>query len=1104
MLNLYRISMKTRRYVILIVCWLGFMNADLRAQTLQVTGIVRDARNQPLPGVNVLVRGTTRGANSNAEGKFTIEATKGNILVFSMIGYQSKEVTLDNQTSIEVSLNDDTKSLDEVVVIGYGQQSRKTLTGSISSIDQKLLQSVPRTNAATALQGAAPGIRVQQNTGQPGATPTIVLRGGTNFGGSGTPLFVVDGVIVPSLFGINAADIETIDVLKDAASLAIYGARAGNGVVLVTTKKGKQGKTQVSYTFRHAINNVRRNQMEYLSAGDYIKWNRIGLANRYALAQADNNTSEMNSTRNQLTGSWGFAANSGFTAPNGLYSTQLVSNSNRQLLNDPQWKLLVDKNPFNAAQMDSILYRSTTQRELEDLILQQSSLQEHYLNFSGANEQGNFALGIGTVKDVGIIVGSDLKRLNMNFNGGLNVSKDLKLTTNISAYTYTGNPTYLAGDDGIIQRFAGIAPTVRLTHDVTGAMLPGVDGGSLGNPLYLKDKFVRRNQEQRFSGSLNLEYTLWKGLKFLASGAGFMRFTNNDNFNKLFQAGTFGAVNAARSSSFSSIRTNQYSYNGFLQYTTGINKHSLDVLAGGEFFDFKSYNQSGSGIGSASDNLPYLDNAIFIETRAGSSVGSWNRFASAIGRANYAYDGRYLFNLNLRYDGTSQLTNPDARYTLFPGVSFGWNAHNEDFFHRSKLSNVVTTLKPRVSWGQNGTLASGDFGTVQQYFNLGLYNGVGGYGQTNFVNPDLRWERTTTLNVGVDVGLLKNRVTLIADYFIKDVFDKLQSIAIPGWTGFSAYSTNLATLQNKGVELEVKANVIRSQKADGFNLDVSANFYHVKSYTKKLLPNGLERNRQGAIRVWDAAKGSYEWVSGLQEGYRVGLDEVWAPVFDGVYKTQGELDEKAKLANLFLPTNNKRVKLLGDARWRDIDNNDTLDTRDFVFVGRTIPKIQGGFSASASWKGFSLFTQFDYSLGFVVLNQIRMRGLSQVQGSQNGPAEVKNTWTPENPTADLPRYYWANYGRNYQTAGGAGTDPANFWEKGDYLAMREATLSYEVPSKILTTYLKNRVREVKVYVAGSNLVYFTKYTGTFPEVGGLDNGKFPLPRVVTFGLNATL
>ena len=305
-----------------------------------------------------------------------------------------------------------------MVVVGYGQQSRRTLTGAVSSIDNTVFKSVPRTNVGTALQGTAPGLRVQQTTGQPGATPTIVFRGGTDFNGSGSPLVVLDGVIVPSLFGINMEDVEKIDLLKDAASAAIYGARASNGVILVTTKRGKKGRTSVTYSYKTANNYIRRNPLPYMNAADYIRWNRQGLASRFAAAQADGNTAEMNAARNQLTGAWGWGVNSGWTAPDGKYSTQLVSNANRQLLGDPQYSLLLDKNPFNPNQTDSLLYRSTSQRELEDLILQRGTLNEHYLNFSGGNDQGNFSLGLGSLSDQGIVVGSALKRLNLNFNGG--------------------------------------------------------------------------------------------------------------------------------------------------------------------------------------------------------------------------------------------------------------------------------------------------------------------------------------------------------------------------------------------------------------------------------------------------------------------------------------------------------------------------------------------------------------------------------------------------------------------------------------------------------------------------------------------------------------
>lgn len=1110
MLNLYRILNKHQYYIILIIYWLGTPTVNGQTNKWQLTGTIMDTRQQAMIGVNVLVKGTTRGATSDALGKFTIEVTQGNVIVVSMIGYQTKEINIENSTNLNIVLTEESKSLDEVVVVGYGQQNRKTLTGSISSIDQNVFKSAPRTNVGTALQGTAPGLRVQQTTGQPGATPTIVFRGGTDFNGNGSPLIVIDGVIVPSLFGLNMEDVEKIDLLKDAASAAIYGSRASNGVILVTTKKGKKGKTQVTYSYKTAQNYIRRNPMQYMSAEDYIRWNRRGLASRFEAAKADNNTAEMNNTRNQLTGAWGFGVNSGWTAPDGKYSTQLVSNANRKYLNDPQYRLLVDANPFNAGQMDSLLYRSVSQTDLENLILQQSTLNEHYLNFSGGNDQGNFSLGLGALKDVGMVIGSKMDRLNLNFNGGLNVGKDLKINLNLSGYSTKTNPSYLTADNGgalgggLIQRFTGIAPTARFTNDITGEVLPGVDASTLGNPAYFKDKFYNQTLEQRFAGGLNLEYSILPTLKFIASGSGFYRYTNSESFTKAYLNGTGGALVATRNSSFANQRTAQYSYNGFLQYTKEVKQHAISVLAGGEFYDFKVYDYSATANLAATDFIPWLSASTAAVGVPYSAFSSWQRLASAIGRINYSYANTYLVNINMRYDGTSKLTN--NRYGFFPGVSAGWNMHFEDFFANSVLSNYVTTFKPRVSWGQNGSITPlGDYAAIPQYGNVGIYNGAPGFAAGGITNTDLRWERASTLNVGVDVGLLGNRFTIIADYFIRNVYDKISSLTIPAWTGFSSYTTNLAQLQNKGIELEIKANVIRPTSGRGLSWDISANFYKVKNYTKKLPNNGLDKNRQSAIQVWDPSQNKSVWVAGLQEGNRIGLDEIWAPTYNGIYTNQAELDANASLLNTFLPYTNKRIKLLGDARWTDLDKNDTLDFRDYVYVGRTTPTIQGGFSTNVSWQGFTLYGQFDYSLGFVIANQMYLRGMSQVQGSQNGPVDVTKTWSPDNTAGTLPRYYWANYGRNYFTdAGGSTTAPANYWQKGDYLAMREITLSYEMPTKVLSQVSRQRVQGFRLFLTGSNLLYLTKYNGTFPEVGGNDAGRFPLPKTVTIGATINL
>ena len=528
------------------------------------------------------------------------------------------------------------------------------------------------------------------------------------------------------------------------------------------------------------------------------------------------------------------------------------------------------------------------------------------------------------------------------------------------------------------------------------------------------------------------------------------------------------------------------------------------MLGGGEFYETRTYDYGASANLAATDFIPWLSASTAAVGIPTSSFSSWQRLASVIGRVNYTFDNMYLLNVNLRYDGTSKLTN--NQYGFFPGISAGWNMHYADFFAKSGLSRYISTLKPRISFGENGSITPlGDYATIPQYGNVSIYNGQPGFAAGGITNTNLKWERANTLNFGLDMGLLNNRVTVIADYFIRNVFEKISSLTIPVSTGYTSYVTNLGQLQNRGIELEVRADVIKPSTAGGLAWTVNANLFSIKNFAKKLPNNGLDLNRQGSVQIFDPAQNKLVWVGGLQEGKRVGLDEIYAPIYDGLYTSQADVDDRASFYNSYLPYTNKRVKLPGDARWRDTDQNDSLDYRDFVYVGRTTPTLQGGFSSNLSWKGFTLFGQFDYSLGFVIVNQMYLRGMSQVQGSQNGPVDVTQTWTPENPTATLPRYYWANYGRNYfLDAGGGTTAPANYWQKGDYVAMREVTLSYETPAQLLSRITGNRVRGLRVFLTGSNLVYFTGYNGTFPEVGGNDVGRFPLPRTVTLGATISL
>lgn len=1113
------------RFKCLKLCFLAVLLIAVTTafgQTRKITGKVVGDDAQPLSGASVTIKGKTTATQTSSTGEFIIDAKEGDVLVFTSTGFGAREVKIGPASSITVTLETKVDQMETVVVTGYGTQKRKEVTGAVATISAKAFEHTPTTNVATVLQGNTPGLRVQQRTGQPGTTPTISFRGGTEFGGGGTPLFIIDGVIVPSLYGLDINDVASIDLLKDAATTAIYGARAANGVVLVSTKKGQKGKTKVTYSFSHTVNYIRPNPSEYLSAADYIKMNRLGLQARFRGDSLDNNAGAMTTDRNQLLGAWGWAVNSGWRGAEGLYSTQLLNSQNRNLLGNAKWKLLVDPNPFAPGTMDSILYTELTAKEREAMILQQVNTNEHNVAFSGANDQGSYALSLGSVKDNGMIIGSWLKRINLNFNGGLNVGKNLKINSNFGAYdvsqalpygSFNGVDPEGGAAGGLLQRFVGVAPTVRYYNDTSGALLPGPNDVTLGNPLYWSNLTTNSTTQQRFLGGVNVEYTILPYLKFLASGSGYFQYTTNNYFTKAYQQGNGGAMNTNRSASFNNTKTVQYTTNAFLQFNKAFNGHTLTALAGGEFYDYKNFVSSGSAQGAPTDLIPWLTAAtppsvlgttLINPASASSNFNAWERIASAIGRVNYTYRNRYLLTGIVRIDGSSRLKKGNY-YGTFPGVSVGWNLHNEKFY-KGAITKYLSMVKPRVSYGVNGNVNSlGYFATSQVYNNAGTYNGLGGTYVGTYINSDVRWERTNSLNVGADLGLFNNRITINADYFVRNVFDKLAGLGISAQTGFSSFTTNLAQLQNKGIELAANARIIESKKADGFNLEVGVNYYHVKSYAKKLPYNAQPGNRTSGFLVWDPKNpGQQIYVGGLVEGQRIGSDEVWAPKWDGIYTDVTKIGTDANIYNAFLPYTNKRIKQLGDAQWHQVYNNDTIDSRQFVKVGRTTPQHMGGFNLATSYKGIRVYAGLDYAFGFVILNNYMVRGMSQVQGSQNSTTDLLNTWSPVNPLGTMPRFYWANQGRNYATDASGNNPAANLWEKGDYIMLRELTVAYDLPSAILSQYLANRVRGLSVNITGSNLGYLSGYSGNFPEVGGVDQGKFPLPRRLTIGVRVTL
>ena len=1055
------------------------LSPDTWAQESEYSGVVSSSDGMPLPGVNVLVKGTNTGTQTNMDGQYTLRASQGQQLVFSFLGFSSQTITLGNETQIDQVLEEDVSSLTEVVVTGYSTQNRSTMATSVSKLDTKILESAPRSNAATALQGTIAGLRVTQTTGQPGSTPSISLRGGTDFNGAGSPLVLIDGV-PGSFYALNSDDIESMEVLKDAASTAIYGARAANGVILITTKRGTAGRTNITYRHRYTVNE-RRETQNYMGAEDFIRVNRLGIRNTQRVMGPD-------AFNNFLTGPQ--AMGTGNNTIDSPYTTMVLSERNRHLLDHSGWQTMED--PLNPA--TTLIFQENSMNEL---FFQDSHSSDHSLSFDGGNEHGTFYLGLGYMDDQGLVVGSGFERYSGTFNASYNLTDNFRVSANVIYGHSDLSNNYLGNDNWVFERAAGQPPTSRIYNNNPDGSLSTVPNPgtnlSFGNPLYYQDKLVRDNLEQRLTSSVQFDWSFMENFNLMVRGSHFTINNSNESFNKAYLDG--GILNTSRNAATSHARTLRNQLTGTLGYTNTFDeKHNISVLAGGEYFkENYFYSWAGTRL-SPTDLIPTL-NAGAEANGVPTSDRNLYAIASVFGQLNYDYDNRYLLGITFRRDGTSRLGN--NKHGFFPGISFGWNLHNENFYEGSNLSQYVSRIKPRISYGVNGNIdVLSNFGVFGLYGETSVYDTQTGYGNTALPTLDLKWERATTSNFGLDLGLFGNRVNILADYFIRDVDDKLANLTLPLWTGFSSIRTNNGTMRSKGFEVELDAVVIST---DNWNWSIGGTYFTQKRYAHSLPDNGVENNRQGGQEIYDPTTGETIYVGGLQEGQRVGYDLVVAYVQDGVYKTQADLDEHSGRSVAF--ATDPDMQQLGDSRWKDRNGDNIIDYRDREVIGRTTPDFFGGFTSDLTYKNFNLFIKTDFAMGHLILNNSRVRGMSQVQGNQNWTSEVTQAWSKDNPDSDIPRYDFTDPQRNHLSHpyGGQHQSSTRYWEKGDYLALREVTLSYNLPGDIIGQYFKN----LRVYATGGNLAYFNSYSGNSPENGGIDTGRYPLPKTYTLGVNLT-
>lgn len=1076
----------------LLSLFLIFSSASLFAQNITVSGTVTDnVSKEPLIGVTIVIEGTADGTVTDIDGNYTIDNVPSNgNLVVSYVGMQSQTVAVNGRNTINIVLREDSELLEEVVVTGYGgTQLRSKLTNSIAKVSEETLTVGVYSNPAQALSGAVSGLRVIQSSGNPGATPQIVLRGGTNFDGSGSPLIMVDGQLRSSLSDINPADIESMEVLKDAGATALYGARASNGVILVTTKNGKAGQRALNFSAKFGLNYV-NNPYTFLGVEDYITYQRNAYNNTPWASKASLNAANPFGTGN-------------------VYNERMVwnlmnLNDDNKFLLEKGWKTMPD--PINP--QNTLIYRETDIAKYS--FVDPSFTQDYNINMSGGNDRGTYYAGVGYNHSEGLPITSFYERLSFVLNGSYKVTDWLtsKSNFNYNRADWNSMPPTQTSEANYFGRIQSIPPTARF-EDEDGNMLLGANSGD-GNQSYQAHRFMRDNQTDKFTMIQSFEAKFLKDFTARASAQWYYDEGFYESFNRDYET-TPGNWNRSRNSSAQFDRSINQTYNATINYDKLLaGKHDVSVLLGMEYFDRHTKGFYASGGNAPTDDFWDLGLTDSGENKRG--IDSWHsryRILSYFGRANYDYLGKYLLSAVFRQDGYSSLLG-DNRWGFFPGLSAGWIFGNEDFVKENLPA--LSFGKLRTSYGINGNASGIGAYTLQGSYNPQTYNGRTGFLIGALPNPALRWEKTRTFEVGVDVSFFENKLNANLTYYNRLTMDKYAAFALPSTTGFSSITNNNGEFQNKGVELELSGRIINRED---FSWNMSGNITYNRNIIVSLPDNGLEKNRQGGVQIYTGNGDETVFVGGYQEGQEPGL--LVGYKFEGLYKSVDEIpgnlvvqtgNDQGKYqygpdAYNALTDNQKANAILiepGDAKWKDINGDGVIDNFDQVKIGNTTPRWTGGFNTNFTYKNFTLYGRFDFGLDFWTYDKATPWFLGNMQGTYNTTTDVFNTWTPENPNAKFPRYVWADQ----LGTGNLNRTSTLFAYKGDYLAFREISLSYSLPQTIAK---KLYMQAMNVSVTGQNLGYLTAAPVANPERSygaGIAFGTgYGLPRTLLFGVNVT-
>ncbi len=1027
------------------------------AQNASVKGVVVDAAGQPIVGAFVVERGTTNGTMTGEDGTFSFRASEGAQLEITCIGYESQRVTATAARELRIVLADDAEMLEETVVIGYGVQKKSVVTASISKVDGDALNTVRASTVNDALKGKVSGVQITQASGQPGSGSQIKIRGIGTVNNS-DPLFIVDGMPVDGgIDYLNPTDIASVEILKDAASAAIYGARAANGVVLVTTRGGKKGQATISYNGSYGWQNPWRKK-EVLNATEYMVIMNEGRVN---------------------------------DGGQPLYSAAEIAAAGK----GTDWQ----DQTFNY----------------------NAPITQHQLSVSGGTDKATYFLSLGYFKQDGIVGGnygkSNFDRLSLRSNNtyvpfeteNRNYLNKLTLTANIaySNINSTGittnsefgsilgsavafNPSIpVFASEAEAARILAEHPTAIVAADGRVYSLPPTGYQELTNPVANLDTPSNTlYKTHKFVANFGAELDILPGLKFKSSYGVDLAFWRNrgygfEQYKSSMNQTLTSWVNMGMNEGL------RWQTENYFSYGKQLGKHYIGAVLGQSAMSYSYVYVSGTDYQLKETNpaMAYPDSAIGStdDERTSGGTGGFDvqRLASYFFRFDYNYDERYMLEFTLRRDGSSRF-GPGHKWATFPAASLGWNLSNEPWF-KDNRPGWIDQLKLRASWGKNGNENIGNFryaslmDTGQEYYfgNEGDYGTMQpGSSPAALANPAIRWEESEQVDLGFDARLLNDRLTFGFDFYNKKTNGMLMNKPIPAYVGQGAPMSNLGDMRNWGYEFELGWQ----QQAGDFHYSVNANASLLRN---RLINLGNESGE--AVYQSNGASGVGDYVKGSN-------GEVW-PYFygmktDGLFQNWDEVNAyKDKDGNLMQPNAQP-----GDVRFVDYNGDGYVNDDDRTKIGKGMPDWTFGLTFNADWKGFDASLFFQGSLG----NQVFDYSMRGDIPAMNRPAWILDRWIGEGTSNRIPRLTNANPNQNWRSS--------DLWVKdGSFLRLKTAQIGYTLPEKLLRNV---SVKSVRFYVAGENLLTFTKYDGFDPEMAsdgyttiGVDRGIYPQARTITVG-----